>query len=800
MKINKNLLEIVVASLTVAHLVGCSTTIIISEQNKLPAITTAEKVLEEWGSITASTPIVSIPSEDYAFKITKSADEYYESAKEEVNAGILQHTKTVFTFLLAASKGVNTANRDAYNEQLRIYEESVAARAANQPQTEEERESAKKARDAMLATLSDAAKENFEACNKSADAETELVTEETTADDAIKLHDSAVDRRKTCLDNYQAELSEIDAVEALSDFPTLNDNNSPSITRLQNTPFASKEDINADPFSLSEGGLDSALSLPDHTALPQAATNKFLADMLSAISDNKDKSAYFGVTMVSVNPGWRSKEGYHAVINIEPKIALDFASNSTIDAYLENKKIDQHLRALVAISYNKSCFHHDFAALCQPRTLTIDEKQVTLAPIEYLKRIYTFDNFSSFENLMSKTYDLNTVAISPVVYGQTQELQNRQISQINLSLMLAAGLKGAGVDESAEVFAEYSRQRRQELGSKNVDNAVSVFSSGSVVGVEAQPEFLAAVPGSSDFNYQLQQQTFPVLLRFEAIDQDAWSQPYIVSDCNEDDVADDICLLEPFFKFSTTSRWKPVGWAHQIKPWVNQLTTAGLNSLKTLMEPECDVDDPLLRQKCTELRSKLFGNRQFVSLPQEKAPEKTPQISHVYPTSLTLDRDAAGEPVAKKHTFVFLGENIKSLAYKQKDVTTAVKPVYSHQTVDKAVVSDGKLLVDMTISDAKGTVILTIDHKDKLLTTATNTAAIATLSVKPKQTPKSAASPLVIEVENTEAGIYKTTLPPTISDIPEQVSEVIQAISKQAKPVKTETIATCQATCKPKSN
>lgn len=750
---------------------GCSTQIDTSV--KLPAIQTADKVLDEWGSVTASPPIISIPADEYEFKINKTAEQYYQSAKDEVNAGILQHTKTVFSFLLAASAQADATTKSLYDSQLSTYQSAVEKRSQGEVLSVKEKEEAKIAKQAMIDNLADAAKENFLSCNAIADKEDARVAGNLAATDAIALNDAAMKRRKDCLNDYQTKLVELQAVTKLPDFPILPDNNVPALNWLQDSPFSSKAEVNNEAFSLGNGNLSNNMSLPDYNALPQAATNKFLADMLNTISSNKEKNSYFGVSLISVNPGWRTNEGYHAVINLDTAVILRRASKATVRKYVGDKNTPTELKNLIETIYFDVCEDDNGA--------TKEFKSYTSAQNEACKNQYnsivtaalTKHSFEKYDFLTNSNfyYDINTTAISPVTYAQTQELQNRQISQINLSLMLAATLQSAGMKESAEAFADFSRQRKKEFSSRSADNNVSVFSTGRMVGLEVQPEFFAATWDDSEPSKLLQQQTFPILLRFDTIGEKQHEELVVAEDCPKYDY----CLLEPVINIIPSTRWKSADrspWLFNLK---EQFTTEEQYNLQNALNKECNKyisNNVLLMSKCDELKRKLFGEAQFSRLPNrltKEAPPKPVEFTNIFPKSVTIKK---GE--IRAQDFVLVGKGFASLEGKDAiNLGEKIFSVFDGVEVQSATINGNTMTISTKILDATGPIIFIIDQGNSAISTATNKDVIA--SIKVVVPDNKAQTETVIKLTADGNKSIDVSLPVGIKDLPVHVKEVLMS-------------------------
>lgn len=727
--------KIVVPILLSLALSSCTSQ--ITQIKKLPAIKTADEVLDEWGSVTASPPIISIPADEYEFKIEKTPQGYYTSARTEINAGIAQHTKTIFSFLLAASAQADATTKAIYENQLETYQNAVEKSKSLDGLTDEEKLAAQKAKQQIIDDLAKAAKENYEKCVDIADNEGELVSGAINVSDAVTLNNAAVNRRKECLDNYQEELTELATVSELPDFPELPNNNVPNLERMQSTPFAAGASINADNYSLDDSEFSKSFSLPDYNALPQAATNKFLADMLTTISTNEDENAYFGVSMISVNPGWRTREGYHAVVNLHTSVKFIEASKSTIEKYIKNTNTDENLRKLIKANYFDSCSTSSPTEVFN-KTFSLVKNRRDECQAEYLALVQGINTTSipSNENLLTASYSINTTAISPVTYAQTQELQNRQISQINLSLMLAATLQKAGMKESAEAFADFSKQRKKEFGSRNADNNVGVFSTGDMVGLEIQPELFAATWDDADPSMILQQQTFPILLRFDTINERQFDELQVASECDDDPITTDFCLLEPTIAVSTSTSWKSSERSAWLFNYKKQLTTEDQYNLYRSLQVECSSQSnvPFLVQKCKELETKLFGNTRNSRLPNRLVEKPVPPpvtITHIFPSSLELERDVNNKPIPVTQDYVLVGENYSSFSeISQTNLKDKFTTVYGGIEILGVEINGNVMTINTKVNDANGPVIFIIEDGKNTISSAMSASAISELKLK----------------------------------------------------------------------
>jgi hypothetical protein len=742
-----------------AMLAGCSSI----PDDEYRAITQAERLLNEWGTASASTPILHHSDENYAFKVNKTPDDFFKSAKEESNAGIARHTQVVTSILLSGTAQFDPLNEELVNSQLQKF------RSANLPQeavtlTEEQKA-------AVIQTnnfIKEQAKANFQSCITAADTETSTAATLTDQEQILALNSSAINRRKECLADYQASIT---PMKNQPEFPNLPANNVPAINRLQQTPFSGKSALNT-PWSDAEKSPLSEAALPDHQALAQAATNNFLNGMFTTLSENKDAS-FFGVTMVAVNPGWRTRNNHKAIVNMMPRLVYAPATKAGVKQYLNDSSIDKELRAEIALNYSIPCSDMEFEAICKNKN-----EQSSNVSNDWL-----FDNFEEAKD--KDGLKLNVTALSPISYAQNLDLQNRKISQFNLSLMLAASLREAGAEQAAEIFTDFSRKQQKDFISKNALNSVNVFSySANMFGVEVGPEFVAATLLDNDPELRMQRQSFPILLKFQVESEQALNRFLFVKDCPHEV---SYCLMEARLTIDTTHRWQPLErrFTDFLSPSNKYgLSTAQLMRVKSgLKDSETLIQDAFYSNKLEELRNKLFGTVVSITLPQkESKTKKSPSIEFLHPQNVSLKLAKDGKSVEPKDVkFVVSGKHFSELtsAANKTDVKANLSPIYSGQTIEKAEIVGDSIILDMKITENKGPVAFIMTHKGKKISGATNANSMAQLTVQNSKPPAKTSTSYQIQATNN--GQTSVILPPGSADLPTNVTKVVEGLVATSK-------------------
>ena len=766
-------------------LAGCFTLLsactLTQPEIPLEAFNKAEEVLGEWGSAAASAPILSESNEEFKFDLDKDADDFYKNAKEEVNAGISQHTQTITSLLLAGSAQLDPLNTSMFDSQMKDFNKASDANSLPKIEpTEQEKIQSKE----MQSFLLEEAKANYDVCIATADSELIAAAELEDTDKKAALNSNALTRRNVCFTEYQARVSPSKEIVVVN-HPGLPENNVPLLERIQKSPFQAKSVLSPDFHKKENSAFSEANALPDHQAIAQAVTNNFLKAIYENLSSDQGSDSFFGVSMVSVNPGWRTKEDYKAVINIRPRVVFNKASEPYTKTYLSNKSNNSIIRAYIATRYGVDCKIYDFKEECAD--------QVAL-----LKKLKQFVH-TDYKKLRAKEFSLAVTAISPVAYGQTFDLKNKQLSQFNLSLMLAASLREAGAEQSAEIFADFSREQRKEFGSRNLRNHVNVFShNNTMVGVEISPEFFASNYENNDPVEILQAQTFPMLFRFETREFNQLEN-IVAENCDEDKTTQDYCLLEPVIATRTTNRWMPINANYFDISWLPNevtLTTEDLYNIRVDLDKFCDrpetrakeaietdkiKSDVFMQERCGEIHTKLFGETSFTSIPITAA-QPTPKIGkptieHVYPQKVTLALDDKKQVKPLEKQFVMSGKNLKLFAKDGNiDLSSYITPMFGGQSVTKATLVGDSILANVKFTENKGPLIFKLANDKYNVNTGNSEQSIVQVTTESvSEKTKKEASVFTLTID--ESG-NKVILPIGATDLPREVSDLLQAIQK----------------------
>lgn len=288
------------------------------------------KGLEEYGSVTMSAPLLSRPDPATNFDFKYTADRYFADAKNNVQAVAASLEQISQSFGLGISVQTDPTVMAAYAAKLKQY-------SADQTRIDQKQ-----------SLIDSAAKLEYLAAVQKALAETDQ------------------DKRATALAaaerSYAANLSS----------PSTNKPVFPTISSAGNTPVAasglvkqSTDALNALTSTKFKDylGLISSLSpnvtptISNRSALITAAGDQAVEGIFRILGNQgeaqkfKDKAVLFGVTMVSVDPGWRTKEDFAADISVAIDYRERAARKEVIELLLKDEKLKKGLRKKIAADY-----------------------------------------------------------------------------------------------------------------------------------------------------------------------------------------------------------------------------------------------------------------------------------------------------------------------------------------------------------------------------------------------------------------------------------------------------------------
>lgn len=265
-------------------------------------------------------------------------------------------------------------------------------------------------------------------------------------------------------------------------------------------------------------------SISNRDALHIAAGDKAVETAYRILGDPsmsnqfKGKVLLIASTMVSVNPGWRTREGFFARLSAEMKIDYAPASYQAKQQFLKQTKIPCEIRKVVKNTWNivEAKLPQD-AAEPEPTgsydTNSKNEKQdidncATSTTLEYFPNEYIVpsDEFKPVPLI---------AAVSPLTASQTLDLSNSERSVMEFSLALAGILKEMNLDGQASIFEQFIHSNQSDNRTRTVNTIINSYSiNGGQFGYQIAPQFvgLDVQNGNDRSSNILQPQSFPILL------------------------------------------------------------------------------------------------------------------------------------------------------------------------------------------------------------------------------------------------------------------------------------------------
>lgn len=234
-------------------------------------------------------------------------------------------------------------------------------------------------------------------------------------------------------------------------------------------------------------------------ALTVKNIHSFLGDPQAAL-EFKDKRILFGVSSLSVNPGWRTRKDFKAVVTATIKCALVDAHLETIRKVLDCEDYPVWFRKQVAADHPAAASpaHRKFFAQVKG-----PEKGECARFIKSLPK-------------PQEKPGIVVSAVTPMVDNQNLDLASSIARQDEIALYLAKSMSVAGSSQAAKAFTSWASMRRRDVATRT---AVATMNSSTVGGKHVSFEIGTSLKGLDDKDLKgnkaaqtLDRVTFPVLV------------------------------------------------------------------------------------------------------------------------------------------------------------------------------------------------------------------------------------------------------------------------------------------------
>ncbi len=277
-------------------------------------------------------------------------------------------------------------------------------------------------------------------------------------------------------------------------------------------------------------------SFSPHYRLIEAADTSQVKNILTlmgrpeAALQYKDRKLLYGVTTVSVNPGWRSKEGYVAHIDAQATMTYRKASREMISKIIRWKQLPIEVRKVIAqanwqhLTAEERKVFGPFDLKTQHPATVPAECNSYFPPLP--DQVDNSDGSPNPDGIYDE--DMNTrIAINvvtPLMDTQNLALGSSSAHQIELAMQISS-LLGTANAGSASYFADWAKLNRRDTVTMSTLAVANAYSLGdSLFGFEVGNRLRGmANPEADDgkAGMVLERQTFPALLMLGMLEDQA---------------------------------------------------------------------------------------------------------------------------------------------------------------------------------------------------------------------------------------------------------------------------------------
>lgn len=707
---------------------ACSVNPVVVKDDKLnlspyQTLEDAAFFVEEFGSISMSPPILAEPNEIFKFDLSDNftSDMYYKDAKTQIQGKASLLKQTALMLGVGASAQLDPTQTASYLQKIDQFKQTAASNKASADVSAE-----------MQKTINTIAKD--ELTHQLAEAR-----KIESIDVRMAAIDAAINKYKERMSNTAPTDNPNPSIDDKNNAPTLADPSQPgkAASRLASDKFAGNRDL------LNDG----SLSLTDRVALTIAQGDNAMEAIFRTLG-NADKlgtydRVFYGVSLVSVNPGWRTSENYNAQLTITPKIVMKPAREKIESLYIEKNKGScvSHLLQANRTERKKPTILQTIDKLRKEAwEKKVSDARATIkygtAPkeaMEAAKKIAdehrknpektgevstACDDFdiNRLEEIGIKEQSLIITAISPLSTPQTLDLSFSKRDQLEFSLALALALRSAGQEVQAKTFLDYAKSIQADYQTISEENSINIASNGLELAIEVGPKLkaLKSAGKSDSAGRTLERQTFPVLLLVGLYKDDFNVKPVKDKDTDKDSIV----LKEPRLTFVQVQQWlrnSDSGIGRSI--WLTQPKRDDMGYRMQLADAldllkDCDkVESKRLCYRAESLAQKIGGTFSWYSLPADfiiepvKEKNMSPVVSKVLPAAVSLEKDASGKVIPKDVSFTLMGSNLGKITKAGVEISAnfSKKRVIRH--------GDNAIEVLATVTDSRSPVVFFLTYK-----------------------------------------------------------------------------------------
>lgn len=551
----------------------------------------AERYLEEYGSVSMSVPILSkLDSKEFSFDLNRGATNYYADAKNQTQAAGATFKQVIQSLSVNVQAQWDPTVTAAYTAQLGSYFSNLQRYQTKQN------------------LLDLAAQQNYQAQLASA----------TNADQRAQA-------MAVLAQQYGAGTNP--PVYPTAD--TSNTNLPPVASSVAGRPNVTNV-LSGQSFLPFQGLLTNAPvpTISDRSAILQSAGDyatesifRYFLGNTNLSKESPQDNLYFGLSTVSVNPGWRTTKGWAGEVLMTAEVfyttarlevvrrVYDRVTGVNFDSNIATKLYRQYGGNALTTDVQKSQMAAALAAENYSSQISARKEKLNKLNVKNLNEVQSFNLLNNeIQNLeqlrdieLSKiptnyiappfwvlgngdfspdtTIPIPVTIISPMIDAEVQDLEASTRSQTEFALALSFALRYAGMNGQAQAFEQFVKNKQFDLHTRSQSVAVNAFSGadgkfGFQIGARLKAIGNPA-SASSGPDQILDRQSFPALLIMPlgAMDMMPKLWQYDKADTNK------LLVLEPQIRFTQMRRWTPMkhffsrdGWGFRVfqpKEWGN---------------------------------------------------------------------------------------------------------------------------------------------------------------------------------------------------------------------------------------
>jgi len=678
---------------------------------KIPSSGTPEDALasiaEEYGHASVSTPLLSLPDDRFEFGLDRPALDYFKEAKTEVQGGAALFRQIVQSLQAGVSVQMDPTQTAAYSEALSRYfrdRQRVDERQRLRERAADDKVDLAEERVARAKAQYDAAKAALDREEDETKRE-ELQAKLTAAEEKLRKAEDELIAAKT--EQAESRAPENESAQ----FPTASSqDNTPEPAEGVAKPPEDARGILAQKKFKDFGELLQGLSptVSNRTAIITSAGDKAVEAIFRVLGKPnqsqqfKGRAILFGIAMVSVNPGWRTRRGFAADISVQVEMGLQPVRPETRALFLEDTDVPAALRK---------------ALLRDGDAPNVVSELRCVTPADHVPPEWGDQGlWKKYDGPGGKGERIPVplvAAVSPMTETQTLDLAASFRRRDELALRLALALRQAGLAGQAEVFEQFVKDRQRDIKTRNAIATVSSYSVGHMFGYQVGPRLHAiadATSNDSDAGYLLSRQTFPVLLIIGLSRAMARPQILPVNDRRPSTrrrgrrakrrQATGFVLAEPYISFTQSTQWVPLS-EHAA---CQRLPLDRLLKLSARLRAPALLASPLKKNRVETLKNKVFGSFSIFPVPLGAMfAEPEPKVLDVLPKSVSLALQGnAAQPKTVKVTVI--GKHL--------DRISSVELATGDATLSTSKLVGDSIQVEITVKSAKEPLLLMLRRSD----------------------------------------------------------------------------------------